>query len=150
MSVPTLTITIDRTSLTLAPLVLSGKLDGTPLGIVNYSPPARLSRMTQMPDNPQIDGTEYTGTAWEKTMLGFDWMPDTATTETQVQASYAEVVAAVGQFEFTVKTKVSDAPEETWYANRGSVLPGDRTLIDLTHHNPVYAVDIPVHPIPGA
>lgn len=147
---PTQTITIDRTGLELDPLVFSARLDGTVLGLVNYQPPAMISRLGYMPDHPDVDGSELTSASWQKALLNFDWMADQATTETIVQAAYYEVLAAIAQFSFLVTTKVSDAPEQIWTADRGSMTPAGRTLIDTQFLRPVYAVQIPVQPIPGA
>lgn len=154
MIIPTLTITIGRAALELPPLVLHGTAAaGGDLGIVRYLPPSRIPRTTYAPDSGDVDGSEPVATAWQQTNLGFDWVPDTATTETAVQASYAEVVAALAQFSFPVTTEVSDAPAEVWTANRGSIAPGStdgRTHIDLARLRPIYAVTIPVQPIPGS
>lgn len=147
MTDPTLTISIDRTSLALSALVLSATVDANPLGIVAYQPPAMQGRLAYMPDSVDVDGSEALGASWQQALLGFSWVRDNGSTETQVQASYAEVLAAIGQFEFTVTTQVSGAPAQVWSANRGSMFPAPRTYSDLTYRNPVYAVTIPVYPI---
>lgn len=146
MTDPTLTIAISRTSLSLAPLSFSGALDGTTLGIVGYQPPAMQSRVVYMPDSADVDGSEAIAATWQQSLLSFDWVREGAT-ETQVQASFAEVLAAVGQFSYTVTTTVSGAPAQVWSADRGSVVPSARTYVDLEHRIPVYAVTIPVYPI---
>lgn len=150
MTDPTLTISIDRAGLSLAPLVFSGALDGTTLGIVGYQPPALQSRITYAPDSMDVHGSEAIAAAWQQAVLGFDWVRDDDATETQVQASYGEVAAAVGQFSYLVTTQVSGAPAQVWRADMGSVSPSARTYMDLVNHNPVFAVTIPVYPIPGA
>lgn len=147
MTVPTLTITISRTSLSLSPLVLSGSIDANELGIVNYQPPARLANNTYAPDSVDVDGSEPIASSWQQSLLNFDWMPDQATSETEVQTSYADVVAALGQFSYTVTTQVSGAPAEVWSANRGSVTPPPRDYVDMAFLRPVYAVTIPVYPV---
>lgn len=149
MTAPTLTITISQTG---DDLVLSGTPGVGDLGVTRYSPPALQARLTYMPDNPSIDGSEATGAAWQQSLLTFDWVPDTATDEGDVAASYADVVAAIAQFEFTVTTEVSDAVEEVWSANRGSIVlsGGSREYTSLVNKNPVYTVTIPVYPIAGA
>lgn len=152
MTTPTLTITISRTSLpgSLSPLVLSGSVDSNALGIVNYQPPARLSRITYAPDPVDIDGSEDIAVAWQDSLLNFDWMPDQASTWTVVQTSYADIVAALGQFSYTVTTQVSSAPAEVWTAKRGSITPPGLDFVNMAYRRPVYAVTIPVRPIPGS
>lgn len=150
MTAPTLTITIDRTSLSLSPLVISGSLDANELGIVNFRPPPRQARTTYAPDSVDLDGSEPIATAWQQSLLNFDWMPDQAASETDVQASYVEVCAALAQFSYAVTTQVSGAPAEVWTAERGSITPPQRDYVDLAYLRPVYAVTIPVRPIPGS
>lgn len=146
---PTLTITISQPG---ADLVLSATEDANDYGIVRYAPPALQARLTAMPDSPYTHGTEYTGMAWQQSLLSFDWVPDHAADEGDVAVAHAAVVAAVGQFEFTVTTQVSGAPAEVWSANAGSVAlaGGSRGYFDLVNANPVYSVTIPVYPIAGA
>lgn len=145
---PTFTLSIDRSALSLAPLVFSGSLDANDLGVVNYQAPAFQSRVTYAPDSMNVHGSEAIGGAWQQAILGFDWMLDEAANETAVTAAYAEVVAAVGQFSYAVTTTVSDASAQVWAADMGSIVPPRRTYVDLAHPNAlVVAVSIPVYPI---
>lgn len=144
---PTLTVSIDRTSLSLAPLVFSGSLDGTALGIVGYQPPSLQMRVAYAPDSVNVHGSEPVGASYQQAILGVDWVRDGAATETQVQASFAEVAAAVGQFSYTVTTQVSGAPAQVWSADPGSLSASGRTFGDLANVNPVFALSIPVYPI---
>lgn len=152
MTSPTLTITIDRSSMAgaLEPLVFSGALDSNELGVVSYQPPALQRRVAYAPDSGDVDGSEAVSSSWQQSLLSFDWVRDAAASETQVQASYDEVAAALAQFSFTVTTKVSDAPSRVWSADSGSLVPSPRTYEDMANLNPVYAVTIPVQPIPGS
>lgn len=147
----TLTISIDRTGLSLSALEFSGADDATDLGIVGYQPPSRQSRVTYAPDSINIAGSEAIGGTWQQAILGFDWVPDRAASESDVQTAFAEVVAAVGQFSFTVTTQVSGAPAQVWAANMGSATHPARTYVDLSGVvRPVFSVSIPVYPIPGS
>jgi hypothetical protein len=151
MTDPTLTISIGRTSLSLSPLLFSGSLDGTELGVVNFQPPARLSRVTYAPDSIDVHGSEAIGASWQQAILGWDWVLDGAANETALQAKYDEVVAAVGQFSYAVTTQANGAPAQVWAADMGSVTPPARTYVDLAHPNAlVVSVSIPVYPIPGS
>ena len=149
MTAPTLTITIAQTG---DDLVLSGTPGVGSLGITRYAPPALQTRLSYMPDSPSVHGSEATGASWQQALLSFDWVPDTATDEGDVAASYADVVAAISQFEFEVTTQVSDAAAEVWVANWGSIVlaGGSRDYTSLVNKNPVYTVTIPVYPIAGA
>lgn len=149
---PSLTISITRLLLpgSLAPLQFAATPADETLGIFNYQPPSAIARNGYAPANRFRDGAELTSSAWEKTNLGLDWMADEASSETEIQAAYAEVLAAIGQFTFEVTTQVSGAPAQVWRADRGSMSPAPRTYLDLANLCPVYPVTIPVHPIPGA
>ena len=151
MTDPTLTITIDRTSLSLSPLVLSGSADSNALGIVSYQAPPRLALVTYAPDSINITGSEALAAKLQHANLNFDWMCDTTDDETDMQAAYVEVAAALGQFSYLVTTQVSGAPAEVWSADMGSVTPPQRTYVDMVHPDAlVIAVTIPVYPIPGS
>lgn len=153
MTAPTNTISIDRSSLTLSALQISGSRDGTELGLVRYIPPARIPRIAYQPDTGGIHGSEATQWSWQQAILGFDWVPDTAESETEIQAAYYEMLAAITQFKYEVTTQVSGAPAEVWLADPGAITLGGsdgRTYVDLNFLRPVYAVTIPVYPIPGA
>lgn len=146
MTDPTLTISIDRTSLSLSPLVFSASL-GTTLGILDYQPPAKQWRRGYAPDSADVHGSELLSAAYQQAILGFDWVRDGDSTETQVQASRVEVEAALAQFSYTVTTQVSGAPAEVWAADPGAQVPSARTYSNLRHRNPVFDVTIPVYPI---
>lgn len=150
MTDPTLTITISRTELGLDPLVFSGADDGEVLGVVAYTEPALQRRVAYAPDSVDVDGSEAVAASWQQSMLNFDWVRDGDATEAQVQASRNEVRDAVGQFAYTVTTQVNGAPVEVWAADGGSQTPSPRDYLNLAYRNPVYAVSIPVYPIPGS
>lgn len=154
MTAPTVTVKIDRSGLAVpaADLVASGTRAGSLFGIVRFIPPAMIARTGYMPNSRYVDGSEETSVAWEEAILGFDWIPlnANAASETAVQAAYAEMIEAIGQIRFSVKTQVSGAPEQAWRGTRGSMVLGGsngRTYVDLQYRVPVYGVTIPVHPI---
>lgn len=151
MSDPTLTVSIDRTGLSLSPLVFNGARTGS-YGIVHYVPPAMVARVGYMPDSPNVDGSEAISAAWGQGILGVDWIPLGAANETAVQSAYAAVIAAIGQFSYTVTTQVNGAPAQVWTADRGSMQLGGsdgRTYVDLVTRTPIYALSIPVYPVPA-
>lgn len=146
-------ITIDRTSLTLDPLVLSADADGTPLGVTGFAPPGKVARITYAPDHPDMDGSVALSATWQQALLGFNVVTDQAPDEATVAAQIAELTAALSQFSYLVTTQVGNAPAEVWSAQRGSIALASsdgRAFMDLRDHNPVYSVTIPVYPIPGS
>jgi hypothetical protein len=152
MTDPTLTVTIDRTSLSLDPLVLSGADDDVELGILSFQRPGLQQRLTTAPDSRWFHSSEATSTAWQQAILAFDWARDGLdVTEADVEAAYDEVAAAVGQFSFLVTTQVNGATARVWSANAGSITPSARTFEDLVNPNATpFSVSIPVYPLPGS
>lgn len=149
MTPASLTITISRTALSLPDLVFSGTDDANVLGIASYQQPALQPRFAMMPDSADVHGDEPFAWAYQQAVLGFDWFRAAGSTETEVQASRIEVATALAQFSFLVTTQVSGAPAEAWSARPGAQVPSARTYSDLTYANPVFAVSIPVYPIPS-
>lgn len=143
----TLHITIDRTSLGLAPLVLSGSDDANPIGITDYVEPALLPRATFAPDSAYEDGSTQLAVSWQQTILGFEVSTTEAATEAASRLLIAELRQAISQFSFAVDVTVDSAPTETWTCNTGSMQPvGSRTFANLANHNPEWSVTIPAHP----
>lgn len=144
----TLTISIDRTFLTLPALVLSAADDANPLGITDYTEPAVLPRVTYAPDSAYENGSTPLAVAWQETIVGFEVVTDQAVSEAASRLLIAELRQAVSQFSFTVTVTVDGAPAETWTCHAGTVQPvGGRTFSDLEHHDPEWSVTIPAHPI---
>lgn len=144
----TLLISINRTSLSLGPLVLSGSNDANPIGITDYTEPAMLRRTTYAPESAYEHGSTPLASVWQQTILGFEVSTTEAATEAASRLLIAELLAAVSQFSFTVAVAVDGAPTETWACNPGSMQPaGSRTFSDLLRHNPVWSVTIPAHPV---
>lgn len=145
----TLLITIGRTSLGKAPLVLSGTDDANPIGVTGYTEPAESARVLYAPDSPHENGSTPLAVAWEQTIVGFDVSTTDAATESAMRALIAELREALRQFTFPVTVQVGDAPAETWTCHPGSVTPaGGRTTVDLENHDPIWSVVIPAQPFP--
>lgn len=143
---PTLTISIDRTSLGLSPLLLSGSDDATPLGIVGYSEPAYQARISYAGESKWVHGSTAIAATWQQSILGFDVTP-TVDTEAGLRALIAELREAVSQFTFQTTVTVSDATPETWRCDMGSIGAVTRDYSDLANLDPIYPVTIPVYPI---
>jgi hypothetical protein len=145
---PTLVITISRTELGLGLLTLSAADDGTPLGIYRFRQPSLQRRNNYAPSSQYADGDEQISSSWQQALMEFDWAQEGAT-EAQVQASYWEIAKALAQSSYTVTTQINGAPVLSWDADSGSMAASDRTYEDLSESDQVYAVTIPVKPIPG-
>jgi hypothetical protein len=146
------TVSIDRTSLGKAPLVLSAGQDTT-LGLTAYQPPGKVARVTYANDHPDMDGSVALSASWQQALLGFNVVTDQAADEAAIASQVAELVEALAQFSYLVTTTVGNAPAEVWSAQRGSIalaVSDGRSFTDLANHNPVYAITIPVYPIPGS
>lgn len=145
----TFTITMTRTELSLADLVLSGADDANPVGVTNYQEPARIARIRYAPSSDLIEGDVALSGTYHQTDLGFDVVTDLAASEAASRTLLAEVRAAIGQFSFTTTVVVDGAPSEAWACDMGSMSPeGPRSFADLENHDPVWSVAIPVHPTP--
>lgn len=153
MSDPNVTIKVYRSGMEGSPdpLEFSGIDDSVALGIFGFQRPGLQMRITYAPDSNSRHGSTKRAAAYQQAILGWDWAADAAATETEVAAAYAEVAAAIAQFTYVVGTTVSDADEELWSADPGSMVPSPRTYEDLVDPGQVvYAVSIPVYPIPGS
>lgn len=145
---PTLTISIDRTALSLSALVCSGKRDGSPLLLTDYAEPAMQARVGTSPDSEWVHGSQALSWAWQQTILSFSVMAD-ASTEAAARAVIAELRAAVTQgLNYSVTVSVSDADAETWRCQPGSVTPaGSRSLADMRRPVNVWNVTLPCYPV---
>jgi hypothetical protein len=148
--VNTFTISIDRTSLSESPLVLSGTAGTTAaLGVSNYQEPGMLPRVSYAPQSDFVHGDLALGWTWQQTVLNFTVFATAAPTEQSNRDSITELVQAVTQFpSFEVTVTVDDSAPETFYCDPGSVTPlNSRTVYDVLLHNPEWAVSIPAFPV---
>lgn len=146
----TLSISIDRTSLSLGALVL-GAQDGTGglLAITDYTEPAIQARITYAPDSDFVHGSLALGYTWQQTILSFEVAPFGSSGEQETRTAIAALTAAVSQFPaYAVTVTVGDAAAETWQCDPGSVVPtGGRTYMDLRDADPVWRVTVPCYPV---
>lgn len=149
MADPTsLTISIDRTSLSLSPLILTGHDDPTRvMSVADYMEPALQARINYAPTGDG-HGDMPLGWSWQESLLNFSVFLENAASESAARAAVATVVAAVSRLSYTATVTVNGASPETWTCRPGSVVPaGDRTTSDLRTHANVWAVSIPVYPV---
>lgn len=139
-------VAINRTSLSLPVLEVSGQDDARTLGLTSYQEPGLIWRVRYMPDHPDVHGSEPLGASLQQGIISFGLLPK-VTDEAALRAALAEFETAVSRLSFTVTTTVGNATPRAWSAHFGSVQPDERTLANLTHTDPIAAVSIPVYPI---
>lgn len=147
----TITISIDRTALSLSPLVMDGNADGTSgLAVANYTDPALQARIQYAPSSLEQHGDLALGWTWQQTILGFDVFPDDQASEAAAQALVDELRDAITQaLEFDV-TVTKGGSVEVWTCNPGSLVPvGGRTVANLEEHDAVWTVTLPCFPVRG-
>lgn len=144
---PSLTISIDRTALSLSPLTFVASGAGT-LGITDYSEPAMQPRVSYAPSSAFLHGEVALAWAWQTTLLRWSFFTD-VDTETESRGLLAQVRAAITQgLHFDVTVSVGDAEGETWRCDPGGLTPdGSRTYTDLRDADPVWSVSLPCYPI---
>lgn len=144
---PTLTFSIDRTSLSLSPLVLSALPGASALGIVAYRKPALIRRNTYAPDSPYSPGATLLSSVVEQTNHALSVLPQDVATQAEVDDAIAELYAAISQFPYEV-TVTENGEATTTVCDPGSMTPDDTTRISLAHLVPVWSVVVPCFPIP--
>ena len=144
---PSLTISIDRTALSLSPLVLVAE-NATDLGLTDYAEPALLPRVSYAPTSDFQHGDVPLGWGWQQTLLNFSFLT-IADTEAESRALVDAVRNAITQgLEYEVTVTASDAAAEVWTCNPGSLTPaGARTLVNMRHVRPVWSVSLPCYPV---
>jgi hypothetical protein len=144
-----LTISIDRTSLTLSALLLTGHDNPARVfSVADYQEPAMQPRTQYAPSSDDVSGEMPLSWVWQDSILGFNVFAEDVTTEADLRSRLAALTAAVGRLSYATTVTVGDAAPETWTCRPGTVTPaGSRTSFDLQTHDPVWSVSIPVHPI---
>lgn len=146
---PTLTISIDRSALTLSPLVLKGHpATDLTLGVTDYTEPAMQARIAYAPTSAYLHGETPLGWSYQETMLNFSVATFNQATEAASRGLVAELLAAITQFSYVTTVTVDGAPAEGWRCRPGSLVPvGRRSMADIAHHIPEWAVSLPCHPV---
>lgn len=122
----------------------------TPLTLVGLREPARQARVTAV-SSAYVPGEFPLAVTLQQSMLGFDVAARDAATEAAAQESIDELSNAVLPLEVLIHVIYGDSFERTWLCHGGSVVPaGERDYVDLRDHDPVWATNVPCHPIPVA
>lgn len=145
---PTLVITIDCAGMT-DPTDISfyGQLGAGELGVTDFPEPVvePLNRYATQSDYE--DGQEPRGATMLNTLLAWDFVTDLADTEQESRLLIARVRLAIRRLRYAVTVTVVDADPEVWQVKGyGSLTPPSRTLANLTNHDPVWGISLPVDP----
>lgn len=143
-----LTISVERASLALPPLVMLGHGNTPGLAVEGYTEPAVRPRTSYAADSAWVPGSMPLAMTWQEAILGFSVFTDGAASEAQARAWISELVQALGRLRYLTTVTVGDAPPETWTCAPGTVAPsGGRTRANLLDHDQVWEVSIPCQPI---
>lgn len=142
-------VSIDRTSLSLSPLVLSGSRDpGVTLGIIAPQEPVRAPLNGYAPQG-FTNGQQLLMSVLQQTLWSFSVMP-LVTSEAAADTAYDALAAAINQFAYNVTVTKNGGTAKVWACDPGTISPaGERSRIDLERHVPVWQVTIPCFPVPS-
>lgn len=144
-------VSISRTALTTTdPLVVHGsKASGTPSILRDgLLLPALQARRVKMPDSRYLDGSEDLGATWAESVLGLN-VRLAAANEAAFRAAYFDLVAAIGQHEYTSTVDLGGTTYVYW-CKRGDIrlMTGYRAPSDAGMTVDYFNISIPCQPIP--
>lgn len=144
----TMSISVDRSGLSLSPLVFSGRRDGATLGITAYNEPAMIARNRYATSSDYEDGDDILGTTLQQGVLAWNFITPEVTTEQEHRTLVAAVREAVAQLQFNVTVIVDGADAETWRCDRGNLSPvAGRSRTDVRVHLAEWVVAAPCYPV---
>jgi hypothetical protein len=144
--VSTVSVSIDRSSLSLAALVATD--DGATYQIQQdgISRPAITWRKLAAPDSADVHGTEYIAAVKEQTSIPLNVIVKSASTSA-LQMAIDDIEAAISQFSYSVTVTV-DGAAKTWAASPAAwsfstpITPGQ-----VAQFFTLMTITIPVYPI---
>lgn len=142
-------VSIDRSSLSLAALVVSD--DGATYQIKQdgLTRPGITWRLTAAPDSADVHGTEYVAAVKEQTSLPLDVIVKAASSAALDTACVA-LEDALSQFSYPVTVTV-DGVAKVWSSSPAAWSYSRPTdLAEVQQHFTVMTLTIPVYPIPGS
>lgn len=147
----TVSVSIDRTSLELDPLVIGGTGSDTfTLTESGLGRPGVTPRATTAGDSPWVHGSVTVAAVREQSALPLEVLVQ-ADSDALLEAAIAELDAALWQFAYTVTVTVGGVGQ-VWAADPAAwSTAGDaRRWAYAARFIEVLTVTIPVHPIPGS
>lgn len=142
----TVTVSIDRTSLSLSALSITD--DGATYQISQdgLSRPGVTWRMAAVPNSADTHGTEYVAAAKEQTSIPLEVIVKAASSAA-LNTAVEALLDALSQFSFDVTVTV-DGVAKTWAASPASWAPKAAAgPAQVAQHFEVLTVSIPVYPI---
>ena len=145
---PSISLTIDRTGMSLANLVFSGA-NGTALGLISLQEPVMLARTEYAASARFIHGSFPVASTWDHSAI-VATVELKYSTASALRTGYLELVAALNRITFPV-TITKNAVAVSWTGERGSLALASDSLTrhDLERTTELYRLTIPVHPIPA-
>lgn len=144
----TASVSIDRTSLTLSPLVLNGSGGGTytltPRGLGAV---VTAWRYGWMPSHPDVHGDELLSATLENARLSLEVLVEAATS-VALETAVTALNEALFQFSYEV-TQTVDGVAKTWTCFPSVAVPVAGVVLhnEVAEHFGVFSMSIPVYPI---
>lgn len=141
-------VTIDRSSLSLADLVIDEAMDGTYVLLLGsrLRRPGTIWRKSAMPDSNDVHGTEFLTAVKEQADIPLKVMVQ-ADTSAALDTAIDELDDALSQFTYPVTVDL-DGVEKVWDASPAPWSPDDLEEYQaVLQHFDVLTVTLPVYPI---
>ena len=143
----TFDISLDRTSLSLAALVLHGeRQDGWCL-MPGRQMPAQVPQ-TLYASSPLTDGATATHSTWQLAFMSGDVVLSGAASSAARADAIAELRAALSRLSFSLTATWGGVPEEWVTEGRCTMTPSPLTYLSVTREEPIYSLNLPVRPTP--
>ena len=142
----TVTVSVDRTSLSLSALAITDDGSTYQIGLDGLGRPGRVWRFTDMPPSSDAHGTEHVAAVLEETTLPLEVIVKAASSSA-LNTAVDALFAALSQFAYDVTVTV-DGVAKTWSAAPAAVAP--KAAIgpgQVAQFFEVFTVTIPVYPI---
>ena len=145
----TFSLSIDRTSLSLEPLVLSGVDDANVWGVLpGWQMPSKLAMLAEA-TSPNTHGSVPTHWKWQQTLMAGDAAPRVDSTA-ELAAAIADLETALSRLSYEVSVLRGGVSFGTWVCSTGSLIPSPLDYVELSNDQQPYSITIPCHPVPLA
>ena len=140
----TFSLSIDRTSLSLPPLVLHGDRQAGWCLMPGWQMPGQQARIAYAA-SPYLHGDVATDWTWQQGVMSGDVLP-VAEDRADLDAIVSELRTALGRLSYDVTVEWNGV-SETWRCDPGSMSPSSLTWISIGRNEPVYSLSIPCYPL---
>ena len=140
------TLSIDRTSLSLTPLVLSGVDDASVWGVLaGWQMPGKDAVVIRA-SSPLTHGSTPTHWKWQDAVMSGEVAAQAASTGA-LAAAIADLEAAIGRLEYDVEVTRNGVPWGTWRCGPGSLTPSPLDYVNLRDDQQAFSLTIPCFPV---